>query len=65
MDTATQQPAVARLLLTVEEASEVLAIGRTTMFHLIRSGQVASVQIGRLRRVPMDALRAFASELQR
>lgn len=54
-----------RLLLTVEEASEVLAVGRTTMFHLIRTGQVPTVRIGRLRRVSMDALRDFARELQR
>lgn len=54
-----------RLLLTVEEASDVLAIGRTTMFDLIRTGRVASVRIGRLRRVPMDALHAFARELER
>lgn len=54
-----------RILLTVEEASDVLSIGRTTMFDLIRTGRVASVRIGRLRRVPMDALRVFAKELQK
>lgn len=53
-----------RLLLTVEEASDVLSIGRTTMFDLIRTGRVASVRIGRLRRVSMDALHAFARELE-
>jgi excisionase family DNA binding protein len=54
-----------RLLLTVEEAAEVLAVGRTTVFHLIRTGQLATVQIGRLRRVPMDALHQFTRDLQR
>lgn len=54
-----------RLLLTVEEASDVLSIGRTTMFDLIRTGRVASVRIGRLRRVSFDALYAFARELER
>lgn len=54
-----------RLLLTVEEAAEVLAVGRTTVFHLIRSGQLATVQIGRLRRVPMDALHELTRELRR
>ena len=58
----TVQP---RLLLTVEVAAEVLRIGRTTMFELIRTGQVATVPIGRLRRVPLDALRLFIRERQR
>ncbi|QJY45594.1 helix-turn-helix domain-containing protein [Pseudonocardia broussonetiae] len=58
----TVQP---QLLLTVEEAAEVLRIGRTTMFELIRTGQVATVPIGRLRRVPLDALQQFIRERQR
>lgn len=58
----TVQP---HLLLTVEEAAEVLRIGRTTMFELIRTGQVATVPIGRLRRVPLDALQLFIRERQR
>ncbi|MBA2308442.1 MAG: helix-turn-helix domain-containing protein [Pseudonocardiales bacterium] len=64
MNTSTTQTPAPRLLLTVEEAAQVLAVGRTTVFHLIRTGQLATVQIGRLRRVPMDALHAFARELQ-
>jgi excisionase family DNA binding protein len=44
-----------QLLLAVEEAAEVLRIGRTTMFELIRTGQVATVPIGRLRGVPVGA----------
>jgi excisionase family DNA binding protein len=54
-----------RLLLTVEEAAEVMAISRTMMYHLIGTGQVASVRIGRLRRVSLDALREFARDNQR
>jgi excisionase family DNA binding protein len=54
-----------QLLLTVEEAAEVLRVGRTTVFHLIRTGQIATVPIGRLRRVPMDALLQFVKERQR
>jgi excisionase family DNA binding protein len=60
--TTTTRP---RLLLTVEEAAEVLAVGRTTVFHLIRAGRIATVRIGRARRVPMDALVDFTRELRR
>ncbi|MEV6590971.1 helix-turn-helix domain-containing protein [Streptomyces acidicola] len=45
--------------LTVEEAARRLGVGRTTMYALIASGEVQSVRIGRLRRVPADALAAY------
>jgi excisionase family DNA binding protein len=47
--------------LTVEEAARRLGIGRTTMYGLIASGQVSSVRIGRLRRIPAEALGAYVS----
>jgi excisionase family DNA binding protein len=52
-----------RLLLTVEEAAEQLRLGRSTVFDLIRSGELRSVKIGRSRRIPLDALREFARRL--
>ncbi len=51
------------LLLTVEEAAELLRIGRTTMYSLIRSGAVESVLIGNLRRVPAEALPKYVTTL--
>ena len=53
-----------RLLLTVEEAADQLCIGRTTMYALIKDGDIESVQIGRLRRVPADALPAFLARVR-
>ena len=47
------------LLLTVEEAAEQLMIGRSRMYELIKDGSVASICIGRLRRVPPSALSDF------
>ena len=49
-----------QVLLTVEEAAEALAISRTMVFQLIRTGQLITVRIGRLRRVPTWALEDFA-----
>lgn len=48
-----------RQLLTAEEVAEVLNIGRTRVFELIYSGQLRSIKIGRLRRIPVDAVREF------
>ncbi|THA37122.1 excisionase family DNA-binding protein [Streptomyces sp. A1547] len=52
------------VLLTVEEAARRLRVGRTTCFHLIGSGQLESVPVGRLRRVPVAALHDFVERLR-
>ncbi|MEU0508394.1 helix-turn-helix domain-containing protein [Amycolatopsis sp. NPDC006125] len=52
-----------RVMLTAEEAAEQLGIGRTLMFKLLRTGEIESVRIGRLRRVPASAIREYASRL--
>ncbi|MFE3180808.1 excisionase family DNA-binding protein [Streptomyces violascens] len=63
MDTAhVEDPTV--LLLTVEEAARRLRIGRTNCYALIRTGQLESVPVGRLRRVPADALPEFVARLR-
>lgn len=50
----------APLLLTVEEASARMNIGRTLMYSLVLSGAVRSVKVGgRLRRVPTEALSEY------
>ncbi|MBP2340419.1 excisionase family DNA binding protein [Saccharothrix coeruleofusca] len=58
--TTADQP---RALLSVEDAARALSIGRTTMFGLIKSGAIASVQIGRLRRIPSAAIAEFTARL--
>src|SRR5690606_37449050 len=47
------------LLLTIEEAAELLHVGRCTMQALLTSGEVQSLKIGRLRRVPPSALEDY------
>ncbi|MFF4735104.1 excisionase family DNA-binding protein [Streptomyces sp. NPDC002536] len=53
------------IVLTVEEAARRLRIGRTRMFALVSSGAVRSVTIGRLRRVPVEALSEYVARIQR
>lgn len=52
------------LLYTAEEAAKELRIGRTQMFALMGSGRIASVKIGRSRRVPRAALDAYVEGLR-
>jgi len=49
-------PTAPALLLTVEEAARRLGLGRTTVYGLIRDGELHSVRIGRARRIPAEAL---------
>jgi excisionase family DNA binding protein len=52
-----------RVLLSAEQAAKILGIGRTNMFALIKRGEIDSVKVGRLRRVPEDAIDAYAERL--
>jgi excisionase family DNA binding protein len=52
-----------QLLYTPEQAGEVLAVGRTTVYSLMASGALASVTIGRCRRIPAEALRVYVEQL--
>jgi excisionase family DNA binding protein len=62
--TSTDNARPLRLVLTIEEAAERLGIGRTLMYALVSAGEVESVRIGRLRRVPTDALDAYVLRLR-
>lgn len=52
-----------KLLLRVEEVAEVLNIGRSAVYDLIRLRVLTSVKIGRCRRVPVVAVRAYVAAL--
>ncbi len=46
----------AQLLHKPESAAAVLGIGRSKLFELIAAGEIETVQIGRSRRIPAQAL---------
>jgi len=52
-----------RLLLTVPEAAEALAISRSNLYELIAAGLVRSVRIDGSRRVPVEALETYVANL--
>jgi excisionase family DNA binding protein len=62
-DTGNSQPD--GLLLTVEEAARRLRLGRMLVYRLISSGQLESVTVGRLQRVPAECLDEYAATLRR
>ncbi len=52
------------LMLRVEEAGQRLGIARTSMFRLIATGEITSVQVGRLRRIPVACLEEYVERLR-
>jgi excisionase family DNA binding protein len=53
-----------KLLLTPNEAADQLAVSRTKVYELMAAGSLRSIHIGRLRRVPVDALRDFIQAME-
>ncbi|MEU5214623.1 helix-turn-helix domain-containing protein [Streptomyces sp. NPDC020807] len=45
--------------LTVEEAARRLGVGRTKLYEYVSTGEIASVKIGSLRRIPAEAVNDF------
>ncbi len=54
---------IQKLLVTVEDASEILGIGRTGTYELVMRGEIASVKIGRRRLVVKSALAEYVEQL--
>ncbi len=52
------------LLLTPEQAATVLRIGRTTIYALMKAGELRPVHIGRSCRLPRSELERYVNRLQ-
>lgn len=53
-----------KLLYPPEEAAQRLTISRSQLFELLARGEIKSVKIGRLRRIPHDELTAYVERLR-
>jgi excisionase family DNA binding protein len=58
---AMRQP----LLYRPEEAAQLLGVGRTMVFELIRTGRLRSVKLGGARRISPAALADLVAALER
>jgi excisionase family DNA binding protein len=50
---------ICRLTYTVEEAGALIGVSRSTMYELVRSGEVASVRVGARRFVTAPTIEAI------
>jgi excisionase family DNA binding protein len=57
-----EAPSSVKLLLTMEEAAQALGVGRTFLYTLVMKKEIASIKIGRARRIPVSALEQFIAE---
>ena len=53
-----------QLLLTPEEAARALRVGRTTVYALMKIGELRAVYIGRSCRLPAAELERYVSQLE-
>lgn len=51
-----------RLVVTVPEAAERLGISRNSAYECAKSGQIPTIRLGRLLRVPVVALERMLNE---
>lgn len=55
-----------KLLLRIPEAAELVGLGRSKIYELIREGEIPIIRIGRSLRIPAAELRLWVSrQLQR
>ncbi|MGI9053931.1 MAG: helix-turn-helix domain-containing protein [Ilumatobacteraceae bacterium] len=54
---------LAPLLVTVEQAGEILGLSRTTIYELINRGELQAVHVGRSLRFPVSELERFVETL--
>ena len=52
-----------KLLLTPEEAAQLLSISRSLLFSLLASRQIFSVKVRGTRRIPLLALQTYVEHL--
>lgn len=52
-----------KILLSIDEAAEVLGVGRSTVYDLVRMRLLQSVKIGSRRKVPVSACRDLVDRL--
>lgn len=55
---------VEKLLYSVREGAAVIGTGKSKMWELVSRGDIESVKVDGLRKIPADALRAYVEGLR-
>jgi excisionase family DNA binding protein len=58
-------PDLPPVLLRVNDAARILNLSRTTVYELIRSGDLRTVHVGSACRIPVSAITEYVGRLER
>jgi excisionase family DNA binding protein len=53
-----------KLLVSPEDAAEILSLSVRRIYELLAHGRIRSFKIGKVRRIPMEALRDYIARLE-
>jgi excisionase family DNA binding protein len=53
----------AKVLVSVDEAAELLSVGRTVVYRLVARNEVRSIKVGRTRRIVVASLHEYVGRL--
>jgi excisionase family DNA binding protein len=51
-----------RLTVTIDRAAQLLDVGRSTVYELLRAGKLKGVKFGRAHRIVMQSIRDLVEE---
>lgn len=51
-----------KLLLTVQEAANALRVSRSSLYKLLLTGEIPSIKVGRMRRIPLTSLKEWVTD---
>jgi excisionase family DNA binding protein len=60
----TEEDAVEQLLYSPREGAAIIDVGRSKMWELIARGEIESVKIDGLRKIPAEALTTYVERLR-
>ncbi len=52
-------------MVTIDELCEMLAIGRNTAYSLLKSGEIKAFKIGRIWKIPREAVSEYVLQSSR
>ncbi len=64
MTSTTEKRSVQVQAYTVEQVAEMLHVGRDKVYYLLRTGQLRSIKIGKLRRITDRHVAEFVASLE-
>lgn len=53
-----------KMLLTINEAATAMSVSRSTLYKILRTGELKSIRLGAANRIPAENIQAFIAARQ-